>query len=241
MKIFNILLDLIYPPLPVCINCGNGVKGSEVNQLCRDCLQSIELVKKYCSSCGRAWENKDTPICGRCRQENFYFEKARGAALYKGIMKDMIINFKYNEEKDYAAVLGQFLFYFLKKYYNDKKFDYLIPVPLHKTRLQKRTFNQALLLADILSDYSGIPLLRNYIKRIKNSPPLYNFSFLQRKKVVKDIFKINNKKKLRGKNILIIDDIFTTGSTVNQVAQILKEQALTGEIYVLTLVTGRII
>lgn len=243
MKIFDILLDLIYPRIPKCINCGKDVGKSEVKKLCTECLKSIELVKEYCSLCGRFWENQESAICNRCEQENFYFEKARGAALYTGIIKDMIVDFKYNEKKDHADTLGQFLYYFYKEYYFDKKFDYLIPVPLHKSRLQKRSFNQAQLLAEILSDYSGIPFLSNLIKRVKNSPPLYNFSFLQRKKVVKDIFEINNKQQpeLKDKNILIIDDIFTTGSTVNQMAQILKEKTLIKTVSVLTLATGKII
>jgi len=238
MSIFKFLLDLIYPPQPECLNCNQVLQFYDIENFCNDCLDKIEFSSVFCPVCGR--ERKKGEICEQCQNNDLYFDKARSVGIYKGLMRDMIIDFKYEGKIKYVEVFGELLYLFYENYYRNNNINFILPVPLHERRKSNRGFNQSFLLANKLHEYSRIPLLKNYMLRVRNNPALYNFSYSERKQILENIFVINKDFNLAGSTVLIIDDIFTTGSTVNEVGKVLKEEVKVKNVFVLTLATGGI-
>jgi ComF family protein len=153
-------------------------------------------------------------------------------------LKELIINFKYEGKRKLKKVLGFFLFLYFQEYLKNLSISCIIPVPLHEKRRKMRGFNQSQLLAEELHKYINIPLETEYLFRSKNNPPLYTMSATKRKQILKDGFSLKKKININGDNVLIIDDILTTGSTVNQISSLLKTEARVNKVYVLTLASG---
>ncbi|MFW5976500.1 MAG: ComF family protein [Bacillota bacterium] len=246
MNIFKYILDLIYPEQKHCLYCNNILIGEEIEGICFKCLQKIEFIEQYCNICGRNLKysgcNNDFSgvlVCQECKNTEYYFDKARSISLYSGIMRDIIINFKYEGIREYADTLGKLLYYYYIKYFQENDIDYLLPIPLHENRLKKRKYNQAELITRILALNIKIPVLDNYMLRVRDNPPLYTLDLKKRKEIMYNIFVLDNYINVTGKSILIIDDIFTSGSTVNQAGKILKEKGMVDKVYVLTLATGQ--
>jgi ComF family protein len=116
--------------------------------------------------------------------------------------------------------------------------DFIVPVPLHRLRLKEREFNQSEILASRLAKYFNIPLIKNSLIRTRPTPPQANLSKEERLKNVNGAFKLRENELLKGKNILLIDDVFTTGSTVDQCAKVLKKEGKAREVGVFTLAKG---
>ena len=154
--------------------------------------------------------------------------------VYTGILKVIISNFKFAKIKRYKEPLGFFLAEKIKQEFDLDKIDYIIPVPLHKEKLKERGFNQSELLAKKISKLIKKPCLKT-LNRIKNTLPQYSLSPLEKIKNIKDAFELDIRKiNLQDKNILIIDDIFTTGSTVQEMCKVLLENGVK-DIYVAVL------
>ncbi len=239
MRLGSFLLDLIYPSGNICLFCDQNLFFPEISGLCCDCLQKIYFVENYCPICGRKIDNTDLNKCNFCNDKDWNFKQARGIAEYKGLMKELILHFKYFNKTELIAPLGDILSNYFKYYYGNREINYIIPVPLHEKRKEIRGYNQARILADSLQKNTGIPVLNNYVVRKKNSPPLYNLNWEQRKKALTGVFDIaRDVIDLTDMNIVVIDDIFTSGATVNEVSSILNNKAGVNDIYILTLATS---
>ncbi|TET06759.1 MAG: ComF family protein, partial [Candidatus Atribacteria bacterium] len=143
--------------------------------------------------------------------------------------------FKYYGEKKLAKPLGKLMVdYLLKNDEFKKKVDLIIPVPLHKNDLKKRGFNQSVLLGKVIGDYFSVPVGEKVLIKKKSTPFQVNLSKKEREKNILRSFSVEKPEEIKGKNILILDDVFTTGSTVEECAKGLKE-ARAKNIYVLTL------
>ena len=241
MNLLNFLLDLIYPPQPVCLYCGQRLSFPEIKGLCSDCLAGIEFISNYCDVCGKKLILEDKEVCKNCQQQTYYFDRARSVAIYDGIFRELIMEFKYEGRKELSKVLVELLYLYFKEYYNNLSIDVIIPVPLHPKRRQIRGYNQAQLLAAGIHEKIKVLLRTDCVLRVKNNPPLYTLNSVQRQQILEDGFTINNDINIEGKNVLLIDDILTTGSTVNQVSSILKKQGRVNQVYVLTLATGQVL
>jgi len=236
MNLGRYLLNIIYPQKNICLLCGQNLLFPEVTGLCSDCLQKIYFVEHYCNVCGRVIGENNS--CEYCQKKDWNFEEARGIAEYRGIMKELILHFKYFNQTELVEPLGDILSIYFDYYYSNKRINYIIPVPLHKMKKEIRGYNQAALLADNLQKHTKLPVLDNYLIRKKESPPLYDLGWVQRKKVIKGVFDLReNNINLSGANVILIDDIFTSGSTVNEASNILHNKARVNKIYVLTLAT----
>ncbi len=236
MKIFKLLLDIIYPYQPKCLYCGQDLKLPELKGLCNNCISQIEFIDNYCPLCG---EKNNNNFCIYCQNKNIYYDKVRAVGYYTGILRDLILNFKYNGEIELADSLGELLYLYYQNYFHKLSIDFLLPIPLHYNRKKIRGFNQAYLLAQKLYEYSSIPLLNDYLVRVRNNPPLFQFSYKKRKELLKNIFAIKQNYSISGSTVLIIDDIFTTGSTINQASFLLKEKQKVKNVYALTLGISR--
>lgn len=223
-KIYHFFLDLIYPKY--CVGC-----GKEGTWLCQKCSNKIIVIKKpFCPSCNRLTPRGQ--FCSRCRKKT-YLTGAIISAYYKeGSLKEAIHTFKYDGIFDLASDLGQIMI----KALNIRKIcgNYiLIPVPLYKTRLAQRGFNQAELLTKfIINHRSGFKLIKNKLKRIRASEHQVNLGREERIKNVTGQFEwFGDHKDLKGKKIILVDDIYTTGATLNECAKILRKKTGVKEVW----------
>ncbi|MFP4661009.1 MAG: ComF family protein [Halanaerobiales bacterium] len=238
MTLLGKLLAIVYPARNICLNCRKNFIHSEIIGICDSCLKEFEIAKNFCQKCGRelyALES-DAAFCKYCLEQDYLFEQARSAGTYEGLLKKLLLNFKYNQETELKRVLGHILYISFRTYYRDEKIDRIIPVPIHARRLEQRGYNQAELLAKELSNYCSIPLSTD-LKRVKDIPPLYNFAHEQRRVLLRNTFYVR-KNHYKNKCLLLIDDIFTTGATSNEIAALLKDIGGADKVLVLTLATA---
>jgi ComF family protein len=162
-------------------------------------------------------------ICGECMANPPQFDKARACFAYDENSKNMIAALKYNDKLHLVSYLGMML----KRASDEFKgqYDMIIPVPLHYQRLVKRRFNQAALLARQIAKGGKAPVELSVLERARNTSPQFGLNRAERARNVEKAFSINdgNSSRLAGKNILLIDDVLTTGATANACAKVLKK------------------
>lgn len=234
------LLNFVFPL--DCKICEKPIRESKGYSICKDCFKTIELIERpYCIKCGKPLiptdffkQNREI-LCLDCKRKKYSFEFSRSTGVYDKVLKKCIHLFKYYGEKKLAKPLGKLMVDYLSK--NDefkKKVDLIIPVPLHKNDLKKRGFNQSVLLSKVIGDYFSVPVGEKVLIKKKSTPFQVNLSKKEREKNILRAFSVEKPEEIKGKNILILDDVFTTGSTVEECAKELKE-ARAKNIYVLTL------
>ena len=175
--------------------------------------------------------------CKFCENKNFYFDRAISCIEYCDKSKVLVLSLKYYGNTYMSRYIAQVM---RDKLEFEQLFaDYIIPVPLHKKRMRTRGFNQAEKIASYLSDYTEIPII-DCIKRNRNTKRLYALNKFQREKELKNAFEVKDgSEKIKCKRVLLIDDIFTTGTTVNEISKKLKIYGV-DEIIVLTFLTRNI-
>lgn len=211
----NYLLDLILPK--ECLGC--GLEGA---WLCPDCRrQTISLKSFFCPKCQKL--NQNGEFCHACRKDSNLAGIIIAAHYQKGALKEAIHVYKYEgiwgELENYLAKL------LIKRLTNHlpsgKKV--IIPIPLHYKKQMERGFNQAERLARIISRKFNLPLETKAIKRIKETDSQANLKKKDRLKNIKGAFKIKSAKNIKGRTILLLDDVATTGTTLNEAARVLKK------------------
>ena len=217
------LLNLFFPKKCLGCNCPD-------TYLCRDCFNRIEIAfNNTCFFCGKiTWQGK---ICIDCQKEN-YLDRIVFAANYKNsLIRNLIKNFKYHYVKELAQPLSQLsikslaLCGTLCGKSSVPHNAVVLPIPLYKIRHRTRGFNQAELLAQKIADYFNLPLETNILKRIVPGVPQANIKDDEkRKENIKNVFNINPERaqRVEGKNIILVDDVITTGATLVETARILK-------------------
>ena len=175
--------------------------------------------------------------CKFCENKNFYFDRAISCIEYCDKSKVLVLSLKYYGNTYMSRYIAQVMRDKLE--FEQISADYVIPVPLHKKRMRTRGFNQAEKIASYLSDYTKIPII-DCIKRNRNTKRLYALNKFQREKELKNAFEVKDgNEEIIGKKIILVDDIFTTGTTVNEISKKLKIYGV-DEIIVLTFLTRNI-
>jgi len=215
-SLFNLFkhrtLDFLFPPR--CVGCGKG--GSLLCRKCRAAL--IYLQPPLCRRC--SLPISEGTICRKCRLEDWELDGVYSIFEYGGVIRQAIINLKYHNIKTLAVPLSRFL----KEYLSEHRlsFDIIIPVPIHKRRLRERGYNQTALLARRLSRMSRIPLMEGALVRTRHTPSqAKSESVEQRKENIRNAFECVSWS-VSGKHILLIDDVCTSGATLNSCAASLK-------------------
>jgi len=212
----NYFFELLYPRELTCVLCHNEV---EDNELCDICLGSIQFnIGRVCESCGRMILYGEYPICDNCKTLDRYYDKGISVAIYDEYIKKLIFNFKYHDKRYIAHTMACLMLKKVIELELDIDFDYIVPVPLHKDRYDSRGFNQAEVIARFMCELSGLKL-NTTLKRVKSTPALNNLSLEERHEVLNEAFALTDE--IRG-NIIIVDDIFTTGTTMNSCCKVLK-------------------
>ncbi len=204
-------------------------------KICPDCRTKFKmLLPPYCMKCGKKLRNEGE-FCGDCREKNHVF--ARGRALYEyESVAGAVYRFKYGNRQEYAEFFGEELAFYLGGFIREIGPDALIPVPLHRKRRRARGYNQAALLARALGRRLEVPVAENYLMRVRNTIPLKYLNPKERQNNLKKAFNIpQNDVKL--KRVIVVDDIYTTGSTVDEAAETLL-QGGAEQVYFVALACG---
>ena len=201
MNLIDKILDIIYPPF--CGICGKGKNTF----LCKKCEEKL----------------KREAVWGKDQYEDKYFENHFYVFKYDGMIRNIILNYKFNEKPYLYKSFVNFLNKYQKKYLQFDFYDIIIPVPISKKRLKLRGYNQSLLIAKDLAVELNTKIMNDILIKQKNNKPQSELNKISREQNVKDVYKLLNKDKIINKKILLIDDIYTTGSTVNECSKVLKQ------------------
>lgn len=221
IKLKDNILEEIFPSDVSCYNCNDEIVENNKYHLCANCLNKIEKIKNPCIKCGEEL-NSFTKYCNNCKETKRYFNKVVSVSKYNGVAKDLVYKFKYGKEEYVADTI----FPFMLDLFNETKFkdiDLIICVPLSEERLKFRGFNQAQILAQLLAKETGILYSNEIIIRAVNTSTQTNLNKIERRKNLNNVFEIVSGVDITNKNILIVDDVITTGSTMNEIAKLLKK------------------
>ena len=220
---FRWLLDLFFPPVCAIRKALLDGRGKNLT-LCPTCLKAIRPVHSpYCPRCGLPVPSGDGEghLCGLCLKERWYFEVHRTSGLYEGALKEAIHRFKYGGVFSLVRVFGDLLQPNFQTLSQDYSVDVMVPVPLHIRRLRERGFNQALLLVRELSKRTGIPYKERVLQKIKDTPVQIALKKRERRKNLTGAFQVKDQEAIQGKAVLLVDDVYTTGATVNECSRAL--------------------
>jgi ComF family protein len=223
-KFKRVALDLLFPPW--CISCGR-----EGNYICDSCRQLLPVITPpVCPRCGRPQSHG--VLCPGCVDWQAEIDGIRSPFLFDGVIRQAIHEFKYRNLRALAPSLAEFLYGFILE--NPVPAEVLVPVPIHRKRWRERGYNQSALLARELGRLSGLTVVENCLVRHSYAPPqARSASVIERQKNVTDAFTCLDQR-LQGKRVLLIDDVSTSGATLNTCARALKT-AGTASVWGLTL------
>ncbi len=222
-QFFQALLDVILPPL--CHICHSFIPNAGTLHICTSCRESLPLVSSpLCTICGVPFfAAGGDHRCGACLTHPPHYDTARAHFLYEGPIRELIHSFKYNQRTHLRSPLALLTIEGVGVFLADQNLHAIIPVPLHRSRLRQRGFNQAVLLGNILSRHLSIPLLPDALVRTRQTEPQIDLSATERRMNVKGAFTVNRAELVAGKRLLLFDDVMTTGSTINECAMELKK------------------
>jgi len=204
--------------------------------LCARCKSGFNPVDSpLCSRCGIMFKSREGAdhVCGDCLKTDKYFSKARSFAVYNNLFKDLIPCYKYQNKIQLSKSFSFFLFSAFRRYWDNNTIDIITPVPLHIRRMRKRGFNQAYLMirnwrkvAEAFNfDLTPIRIEREILIRTRWTQPQVGMTLKDRQANIKNAFAVKTPKKteeqIKDQRILLIDDVITSGSTVNECAKVL--------------------
>lgn len=209
------VLDIVYPPF--CVVCGL----SDPEWFCPDCRLKIEYLEPpYCIRCGIPCT---TGMCSDCRDSKRLFTSANSATLFSEPIVEVVHQFKYGGHKVLADPLAEIMVERFQKTELPGKFDLIVAIPEEDTRLVERGFNQAEELATRLADAVSCEYLPNVLKKIRKTSRQVGLSAEARAANLLGAYSVNMPGTVDGRNVLVVDDVMTTGSTLEEAARALKE------------------
>ncbi|MDJ0807585.1 MAG: ComF family protein [Gammaproteobacteria bacterium] len=220
MQVYNwikFIPDILYPRR--CLLC--GAPGSQGRELCTGCAKDLPLNHHPCAICALPLP-ANAPlgtICGGCSRQKPVFERCYAALLYDDTTGMLISRLKFNRRLNHAGLLAGLLGEYLEQHQAPLP-ELILPVPLHSRRLRERGYNQALEIGRHLGRHFGLPLSSDRCSRIKSTPAQTGLERKQRQKNLRQAFRLNDS--VRGTHIALLDDVVTTGSTVTELAKLLK-------------------
>src|SRR3954471_17808004 len=216
---FRPILDFALPPR--CPGC--GAVTDEPHRFCLACWSALTFLgEPCCARCAMPFEYGEAVevICGRCLAEPPAYRRLRAAVAYGDIARAVALKLKYGGRPGVAETMARFI----ERHLDPSQEPILAPVPLHRWRIWRRGYNQAALIAGALARRAGLEARLDLIERMKSTPVLRGMNPRQRRDAVRGAFRINPKHKaaLKGKAVVLVDDVYTSGATTNACARMLR-------------------
>jgi competence protein ComFC len=226
-------IELLYPKRIKCCVCGRDAGGA----VCNTCLGFLEhLEGRVCLKCGKGIDDDyDDNTCPDCKIRDKHFDMAFSCFRYNDMGKTIIHKLKYEGYKEVSYTLARLMYQKLMD--EGIRVDAVVPVPIHKNKEESRGFNQAQLIADDIAAAAHIPIW-NCITRTKETAEQYKLDKVNRILNIHDAFCINMLyNDVKFENVLLVDDVYTTGSTVDECSKVLKQHGVQ-RVFVITAATG---
>ena len=210
------MLDFALPPrCPAC-----GTITGDLHSFCSDCWKGIAFLgNSGCATCGLPLEATDADQCGACLAQPPLIARSRAAVAYDDLSRGLAIRLKYGRKVAISRTMARYMGPLIDR---EAVQPLLVPVPLHRTRLWRRGFNQSALVARELSRRLQIDMDPFALRRVKRTPPLKGMSRQQRHKAVAGAFRVPDTAAVAGRTVILVDDVLTTGSTAEACARTLK-------------------
>ena len=221
----------------------SGLSAEEIRRycsalICKECIRAVSFVADpSCAVCSRPLDQSEEPLCDLCSKKAFSFDRGKALTVHAGAGKKILYDLKFHNMREYADTVGFFLALRFADEIRKWKGEALIPVPLHKKRMRERGFNQAFLIAARTSFWLeklfglSIPVEERILVREENTKPQRTLPAEDRQKNVRNAFSVSERKAYH--SVILIDDIFTSGSTLDACAKTLKK-AGTAHVFFLT-------
>ncbi len=232
---WSVGVGLVFPRN--CPLCHRTLDERDPGCLCPVCLAAFKRIQPpMCHWCGRPVHGAilDEFVCSQCLGKKRHYDRALSAVLADARMLDVIHRYKYRGELVFAPHLADLLAECAARHLDWSTIDGVLPVPLHPRQERAREFNQARLLAESLSERFGKPLLDGNLRRVVDTPSQTFLNAQQRQANLRGAFRVRRPREFRGQRLVLVDDVFTTGSTSNVCARELKK-AGAAAVVVLTL------
>ncbi len=224
MQLLHRLLDLLLPV--ACAWCRAPLRASPAPCFCEACWSDLPaMTGPVCPGCGRPFGSPEALSaspeheCGSCRQDPPRFDQALAAGAFEGPLREAVHLFKYRPMRALGRPLAGWMADRVRLVH---ALDAVVPVPLHRSRLRQRGFNQAVLLGQVVADRFGLPHSFDNLARVRPTRPQVELTGKERTENVRDAFAVSRPAELEGKRLLLLDDVFTTGATLNECSRVLK-------------------
>lgn len=201
----------------LCLIC-NADNTASTLAICSSCLHELPHNTHTCQQCGLQIKDSKSTHCGKCQHEPPAYNETTTPYIYDNAIKHLIIELKFKKKLINAHLLGTLL---ARSATHKPRPDFLLPVPLHRNRLRTRGFNQAMELCRVLSKELSIPILTDIIEKTQETTPQSKLTAKQRKTNLRGSLIL--KKEVSATRIAIVDDVITTGTTINEIAKLLRK------------------
>lgn len=210
-----------------CCNC--GVDLFDDKGICQVCSEKLPTNDGHtCKRCGASLGDVDNKFCSECERSDLSFDEAASVFVYDGLAASLLLGFKYGNKKYLSEFFARSL---AKKFFTlgKRDFDLVIPVPMTKFAKKKRGYNQAELLTADFCDIIKLNCCADVLEKVRETPQQEKLDYASRRENLDGVFKVSSGDRVKGKRILLVDDVKTTGTTLNACAKALKQA---GAVYV---------
>lgn len=229
----KVFFNILYPRrCPVC----HEILKNQDRMICERCEQElIPISEPRCFKCGKPVSAAEE-YCRDCLENRHVFDRGRGIFVYDERMRRSLVRYKYYGCREYGDFYSRAMCLYARKELALWKPDLIVPVPIHKSKERLRGFNQAAYLAEKISRFTGIPADSALVQKVRKTKSQKKLTARQRQENLRKAFRVE--RKLTGLKILIVDDVYTTGSTMDAMARCLREKGAKN-VYFLTVCIGK--
>lgn len=228
---FNKFLNILFPVS--CRICRKPSTDHRTTPICSECWEEVLQYKgPACLKCGVPLSSSLPSTCGGCLKDEPPFDHARSFGLHNSTLKEAVNLLKFHGIKRLSKPLSEKINGMALPHV-----DLLLPVPLHEKRIRQREFNQSALIGKHVAKHLGVPMIVNSLIRKRNTIPQVGLSAKERRKNIRNAFSVNKAGLIKGRRVMLVDDVFTTGATARECSKVLNK-AGAKEVYVITLTHG---
>lgn len=223
-RVLAALAELLFPSL--CLSCGRVLSGRGKHSFCPECYTRIRFVTDpICPSCGIPYPVEEGPdhACGECILRPPLIGTVRSLGVYESVLHELIHSFKYGGNLALGERLGRLMAEHEYPSFRIRDYSLILPVPLHPRRLRQRGYNQSVILAREISKRNGVAMNFRALRRIVDTDSQTGLKKKERRSNIRHAFSLPDPEAIRGRRVLLVDDVYTTGSTLGECARVLLD------------------